>query len=39
MHWKINETYTLLGAVGREFGSSSDDKRQVLVYLGVQITR
>ena len=39
MHWKINDTYTLLGAVGREFGTSSDERRQVLVYVGVQIVR
>jgi hypothetical protein len=39
MHWKLNDTYTLLAAVGREFGAASDERRQVLAYLGVQITR
>lgn len=38
MHWKINDSYTLLGAVGHEFGTASDERRQVLVYLGLQIT-
>jgi len=38
MHWKINDTYTLLGAVGHEFGTASDERRQALVYLGLQIT-
>ncbi|ENZ76760.1 hypothetical protein OR214_03499 [Ralstonia pickettii OR214] len=39
MHWKINDTYTLLGAVGREFGAPAEDGQQLLVYLGLQITR
>jgi len=38
IHWKLNDTYTLLGAIGREFGPPTEDRRNLLVYLGVQIT-
>jgi hypothetical protein len=34
---KLNDHATLLGAVGREFGTSTDDQRHVLVYLGIQL--
>jgi hypothetical protein len=34
---KLGERTTLLGAVGREFGTSSDDQRHLLVYLGIQL--
>jgi hypothetical protein len=39
MHWKLNESLTLLGAAGTEFGSHTDERRRTLVYLGVQVTR
>jgi len=39
VHWKISDNLTFLGATGREFGTRSDDLRQALVYLGIQITR
>jgi hypothetical protein len=37
LRWKIAEKATLLAAVGREFGTSSDEQRRALVYLGVQV--
>ena len=39
LHWKLNESLTFLGAIGREFGSHTDERRESLVYLGLQITR
>ena len=38
-HWKLDDSLTLLGAAGHEFGSTTDDRRQALFYLGLQITR
>jgi hypothetical protein len=38
LRWDLAEGITLLGAVGREFGSA-DDLAKPLVYLGVQIVR
>jgi hypothetical protein len=38
-HWRIDESLTVLAAVGREFGTPSDERLQRLFYLGVQITR
>jgi hypothetical protein len=38
-HWKLDDTFTLLGAAGRDFGTAGDERRQVLAYIGVQITR
>ena len=37
LRWKLAEKASLLAAVGREFGTSSDEQRRALVYLGVQI--
>jgi len=37
--WKLDESATLLAAAGREFGTRSDERRQALIYLGVQFTR
>jgi hypothetical protein len=34
MHWKLNESVTLLGSIGHEFGTHSDDRHDVLFYLG-----
>jgi hypothetical protein len=39
LHWKIDESLTFLGAIGHEFGSHTDQRRESLVYLGLQITR
>jgi hypothetical protein len=39
MHWDLREGMTLLAAVGREFGTASDEQRKALVYLGVQFVR
>lgn len=39
MHWKLDESLTLLAAAGREFGTHSNERRQALVYFGMQITR
>jgi hypothetical protein len=33
---KLGERATFLGAIGREFGTSTDDQRHLLVYLGIQ---
>ncbi|HEY4079707.1 MAG TPA: hypothetical protein VGM81_03350 [Burkholderiaceae bacterium] len=38
LHWKLEEALTFLAAVGRDFGSRSDERRQALVYLGLQFT-
>jgi lipid A disaccharide synthetase len=39
LHWKLDESTTLLAAAGREVGTRSDERRQALVHLGVQFTR
>ncbi|MFG6489995.1 hypothetical protein ACG04R_25185 [Roseateles sp. BYS78W] len=39
LHWKLQESLTLLAAAGREFGTSTDERRQSMVYLGLQFTR
>ena len=39
LHWKLTDALTFLGALGREFGGSSDDQRRAVVYLGVQLSR
>ena len=39
MRWKLSESATLLAAVGREFGTNSDELRRPLLYLGVQVVR
>ena len=39
MRWKLAESMTLLAAVGREFGTVTDDQRHALVYLGLQVVR
>ena len=39
LHWKLEESLTLLAAVGRDFGTRTDEQRQSLVYLGLQFTR
>jgi len=38
MRWKLNETLTFLGAIGRIFGPASDEQARALVYVGVQIS-
>jgi hypothetical protein len=37
LRWKLAEKASLLAAVGREFGTSSEEQRRALIYLGVQI--
>jgi len=39
LHWKLTDALTFLGAVGREFGGSSDEQRRAVIYLGVQVSR
>ena len=39
LHWKLQESLTLLAAAGREFGTRSDERRQSLIYIGLQFTR
>ena len=39
LNWKLNESLTLLAAVGREFGRQDPDQLHSLVYLGLQINR
>jgi hypothetical protein len=37
--WQVGESMSLLAAAGREFGTSADDQRHVLLYLGLQVLR
>jgi len=37
LRWKFNDTITLMGAAGREFGARDPDQRRALIYVGVQI--
>jgi hypothetical protein len=39
MHWKVNDSVALLGSVGHEFGTHTDDRHEVLFYIGAQFTR
>ena len=39
LRWKLTDALTFLGALGREFGSSSDDQRRAMIYVGVQVSR
>jgi len=39
LHWKLEESLTLMAAAGREFGTRTDDQLQSLVYIGLQFTR
>lgn len=39
IHWKLSESVVLLAAVGREFGTHSDDQQKLLVYFGFQLLR
>lgn len=36
---KLDESASLIMAVGREFGGAADDRRQYLVYAGIQLRR
>lgn len=36
---KLGESMSLLAAVGREFGPSTDDQRRLVFYIGVQVRR
>lgn len=38
-HWELNESLFLLGAAGREFGTSNVDQSRFHFYLGFQILR
>ena len=37
MRWKLGESMSLLAAVGREFGTRTDEQRSALVYIGLQV--
>jgi hypothetical protein len=37
--WKLSDSCTLLASVGHEFGARADEPRQLLAYLGVQLTK
>ena len=39
LHWKLDDALTVLAAIGRDVGVRSDEHRQALVYLGLQIKR
>lgn len=39
LRWKLNDTLTVLGAAGREFGHANDEQVRALLYLGLQISR
>jgi hypothetical protein len=39
LRWKLGESMSLLVAAGREFGTSADDRRHALLYLGLQVLR
>ena len=39
LRWKLGESTTLLAAAGREFGTHNDERRNALVYVGVQFAR
>ena len=39
VHWKLAEDATLLAAAGHELATTLADRQQVLLYLGVQLTR
>ena len=40
LHWKLDDALTVLAAVGRDVaGVRSEERRQALAYLGLQITR
>ncbi|WP_077037959.1 hypothetical protein [Pelomonas sp. KK5] len=39
LHWKLQESVTLLAAAGREFGTRSEEQLKSLVYVGLQFTR
>ena len=38
VHWKLQESVTLLAAAGREFGTRTDERLKSLVYVGLQFT-
>jgi hypothetical protein len=38
LRWKLTNALTFLGALGREFGGSSDDQRRAVIYIGVQVS-
>jgi len=38
VHWKLQESVTLLAAAGREFGTKRDEQLKSLVYIGLQFT-
>jgi len=39
LRWKLDDALTVLAAAGRDVGVRSDEHRQALVYLGLQIKR
>jgi hypothetical protein len=39
LHWKLEDSVTLLAAAGREFGTKTDEQLHSLVYIGLQFTR
>jgi hypothetical protein len=39
LHWKLDESKVLLAAVGREFGTHTDDQRRLVFYLGIQLLK
>jgi hypothetical protein len=39
MRWRMSEAWTILASAGREFGQKTGSQQQLLMYLGIQITR
>ncbi len=39
VHWKLNESFIVLAAAGRELGTRAADQQRLLAYLGVQLIR